>query len=97
MSGGHFNYEDSQLLGFADQLEQDIKFNDVKFVDTIHADSPFGYQLQPETLEYVKLMVKDLRKLGKLLHEYDWFVSDDTSEERFLDEARALYKTILPG
>ena len=29
MSGGHFNYEDSYLDSIAEQLEQDIKYNDI--------------------------------------------------------------------
>jgi hypothetical protein len=41
----------------------------------------------------MKNMVKELYKLKELLREYDLAVSCDTSEQRFLEKARLIYRT----
>ena len=92
MSGGHFDYQESYLGYIAEQLEQDIQSNDVEYDISRPADAPYGFQHQPETIEFMKNMVKELYKLKELLREYDLAVSCDTSEQRFLEKARLIYR-----
>lgn len=92
MSGGHFDYQESYLGYIAEQLEQDIEFNDVEYDISKPTDTPYGFQHPPETIENLKIMVDQLQKLQELLHEYDYAVSGDSSKERFLEKARAAYK-----
>lgn len=95
MSGGYFEYRDRELGYIADDLQDDIDYNDLDctvsssydgddFIDEKH----FGHHHSEETLVIMRGMVKDLRRLSKLLHEYDWYVSADTSEETFLERAK---------
>jgi hypothetical protein len=94
MSGGHFDYRQSYLGYIAEQLEEDIKYNDVEYDSSEKDDEHCGYQLQPETIEYMKMMVAELYKLKELLREYDYAVSGDTSEQSFLEAARLFYGAI---
>jgi hypothetical protein len=91
MSGGHFDYRQSYLGYIAEQLEEDIEYNDVEYDSSKMDDDHYGYQLQPETIGYMKIMVKELYKLKELLREYDYAVSGDTSEQSFLEAARLVY------
>ena len=93
MSGGHFDYEESHLGYIAEQLEQDIEFNDIEYDASSSTDDSYGYQHQPETIQYMKRMVEDLYKLKGLLREYDLAVSGDTSEQSFLEKARLIYRS----
>ncbi len=92
MSGGHFDYQESYLGYIVEQIEQDIEFNDIEYDHFKRMDTPYGFQHRPETIEYLKIMVDELNRLQKLLHEYDYAVSGDSSEERFLEQARSLYQ-----
>ena len=91
MSGGHFDYQQNYLGYIAEQLEQDIEFNDVEYDSSKSIGAPYGFQHQSEIIEYLKAMVDDLGRLRELLHEYDYVVSGDSSEECFLEKARAAY------
>ncbi len=97
MSGGHFDYQESYLAYIAEQLEQDIRFNDVEYDISKPNDTPYGFQHQPETIGYLKSMVDELYRLQDLLHAYDYAVSGDSSEEQFLQKARAVYRRGLGG
>ncbi|MCD4823392.1 MAG: hypothetical protein K8S55_02195 [Phycisphaerae bacterium] len=92
MSGGHFEYQESYLGYIAEQLEKDIKYNDVEYDLAKSADTPYGFQHQPETIEFMKNMVKELYNLEELLREYDLAVSGDTREQNFLEKARLVYR-----
>jgi len=91
VSGGHFDNEENYLEYIAEQLEQDIEFNDINYDSSKPYDSPYGFQHKPETIGYLKIMVKELYKLKELLREYDLAVSGDTSEQSFLETARLVY------
>lgn len=80
MSGGHFGYQDRHLEDIVEQLDKDIEYN-------VH-------KLQPETIEYLKRMSSDLDVLRVLLNEYDLAVCGDTSEEKFLENARPIYQEL---
>ncbi len=92
MSGGHFDHNNSYLGYIADQIEQDIEFNDIEYDYASSVDTPYGFQHSPETIEYLKFMVADLRKLQDLLHKYDYAVSGDSSIDLFLETAKAVYR-----
>lgn len=92
MSGGHFDYQESRLGYIAEQLEQDIEFNDAEYDSSKPTNTPYGFQHTPETIEYLKIMVDELNRLKELLHEYDYAVSGDSSIERFIEEARLVYR-----
>jgi len=93
MSGGHFEYQESYLGYIAEQLEKDIEYNDVEYDIAKSADAPYGFQHQPETIEFMKNMVKELYKLEELLREYDLAVSGDTRKQNFLEKARSVYRS----
>lgn len=93
MSGGHFDYRESYLGYIAEQLEQDVEYNDVEYDSSKPADSPYGFQHQAETVAYLKIMTTELYKLKDLLREYDLAVSGDTSEKSFLEKARSVYRS----
>lgn len=97
MSGGHFDYQENYLGYIAEQLEQDIEFNDVEYDSSKPIDTPYGFQHQPETMEYLKIMVDELNRLQELLHEYDYAVSGDSSIGQFLEKARAVYQREVGG
>lgn len=97
MSGGHFDYQENYLGYIAEQLEQDIEFNDVEYDSSKPIDTPYGFQHQPETIEYLKIMVDDLNRLQELLHEYDYAVSGDISIGQFLEKARTVYRRNVGG
>jgi hypothetical protein len=97
MSGGHFDYQESYLGYIADQLERDIKYNDVDYDSSKPIDTPYGFQHSPETLWYLKSMVGELQRLQELLHDYDYAVSGDSSIERFLEKARSVYQRKAGG
>ena len=85
MSGGHFDYQELHLGYIADQLEQDIKFNDIQpnNITSRYVDECFGFQLKPKTIQFLKGIVAQLRQLEIILHKYDYVVSGDASEEDF--------------
>jgi len=91
MSGGHFDYKDSYLGYIAEQLEQNVGFNDIEDNIAMSSDEHYGFQHQPETIEFVKIMIEELYKLKDLLREYDYYVSGDSAEENFLAQARLVY------
>jgi len=97
MSGGGFDYKESYLGYIAKPLEKDIEFNDVQYDSIKPIDTPYGFQHQPETIEYLKIMVDKLNRLQELLHQYDYAVSGDSSTERFLEKARTFYRKKVGG
>ena len=97
MSGGHFDYRESYLEYIAEQLEQDIEFNEVEYDSSKPPDASYGFQHGAETIDYLKLMVDELHKLRDLLHEYDYAVSGDSSIDQFLEKARTIYRKQVGG
>lgn len=85
MSGGHFNFEEFHLDYLAEQLEQDIKYNEVPWDNPVkNGDEEYsGFQLEPKTIEYLKGVTSQLGDLRRVLREYDLAVSGDTCEKTF--------------
>jgi len=97
MSGGHFDYQENYLRYIAEQLEKEIEFNDVEYDSSKPIDTSYGFQHQPEIIEYLKIMVDELNRLQELLHEYDYAISGDSSIEQFLEKARSVYRRKVGG
>ena len=85
MSGGHFSYDDAYLDYIAEQLEQDIKYNDAPWNNPVVVDGEehHGSQLEPKTLHFLQDAAQQLRQLRRVLREYDLAVSGDTCEKTF--------------
>lgn len=85
MSGGHFNYDDAYLDYIAEQLEQDIKYNDVSWNKPVEVEGEdhYGYQLELKTIHFLQDAAQQLRQLRRVLREYDLAVSEDTCEKTF--------------
>mgnify|MGYP001424812085 CR=1 FL=1 len=90
MSGGHFDYEDMRIYDIACRIKKDIRINNQPNSD--------GYCVgwKPETMEYVKALLRDVIKIHGLLHEYDWAISDDSCEDEFLQVAKQVYGETVP-
>ena len=90
MSGGRIDYRNEGLELIAESIEFDLANND--HVNSETSDNEvWGLNWKPETLVYVKRMLEDVKSLNRLLHEYDWAVCDDSCEDEFLQEAKAVY------
>ena len=83
MSGGHFNYRQAHLGYIADQLEEDIQYNDVSWDQPVRKDGEehSGYQFSSETIAIMKNTVQQLRDLEYVLRELDLAMSGDTGED----------------
>lgn len=84
MSGGAFDYRDSELNDLQGMVAKEIGY-----IEYCANDSEYEYN--PKTLEYMKAICRDLGKLAKAMHSLDWFVSGDTSEETFISDYENLY------
>lgn len=96
MSGGHFDYQDNRIEDMMDIIKHDIKYNDVEWnydPETGESVDDYGFQHSKETIAILKKLLKDMKKVMDVLHAYDWYVSGDTCEETFLEEAKKYYKT----
>lgn len=85
MSGGHFDHEEAYLDYIAEQLEQDIKYNEVSWDQPVKKDDEeyYGFQLETKTIDFLKDVARQLRELRTVLREYDLAVSGDTCEKTF--------------
>lgn len=84
MSGGTFDYRDNEL-----NYLQGMVAKEIGYIEYCASDSEYPYN--PKTLEYMKAICSDLGKLAKAMHSLDWFVSGDTSEEKFISDYEKLY------
>lgn len=73
MSGGHFNYNQSNISDIANEIERLILTND--------PTNWYGYS--PETLEEFKKAVILLREAYIYVHRIDWLISGDDGEVTF--------------
>lgn len=85
MSGGAFNYKDNEL-----HYLQGMVAKEIGYIEYCANDSD-EYEYNPKTLEYMKAICSDLGKLSKAMHSLDWFVSGDTSEDKFISDYEKLY------
>lgn len=84
MSGGAFDYRDSVLTDLQDMIAREIGY--------IQYGSNYSdYKYNEKTVEYMKNIAHDLERLSKVVHSLDWFISGDTSEEKFISDYESLY------
>ena len=85
VSGGHFDYKQVYLGYIADQLDEDIQYNDVSWEDPVKVDGEeySGYQFSPQTIAFMKDTVHQLRDFEATLQEFDLAMAGDTCEETF--------------
>ncbi len=85
MSGGHYNYDEARLGYIADQLEDDIKYNDISWETPAKVDGKeyYGFHLSKETVKFMEDTVKQLRHLEFTIRQLDLVIEGDTSEEIF--------------
>lgn len=84
MSGGAFDYRDNEL-----NYLQGMVAKEIGYIEYCANDDEYAYN--PKTLEYMKAICSDLGKLAKAMHSLDWFISGDTSEEKFISDYENLY------
>lgn len=86
MSGGHFEYQQFRLHDIAQEIEHLIAINEDssknEFGDTV------GKFYSKETIGQFVKAVKLLDEVGDLVHEIDYLISGDTSEETFLERTK---------
>jgi len=85
MSGGHFNHEESYLDYIAEQLERDIKYNEIPWDNPVvdGDEEHYGFQLETKTIDFLKDVARQLKEFRTVLREYDLAVSGDTCEKTF--------------
>ena len=84
MSGGHFDYRESELTCLQGMVAKEIGY-----IEYCANDNEYEYK--PKVLEYMKAICRDLGKLAKAMHSLDYFVSGDTSEEKFISDYKDIY------
>lgn len=87
MSGGHFYYLQNRLNDIIEQLESDIKFNDVP-PNEASLDEPSGPQFGEQGLRGMRALLSLCQNAKALLDAYDLAVSCDTSEDAFVEDAQ---------
>jgi hypothetical protein len=85
MSGGAFDYRDSELADLQGMVAREIGLYEYGCADDSYKPK------DPRTLSYMKLICEELGKLAKVMHSLDWFVSGDTSEETFISDYENIY------
>lgn len=85
MSGGAFGYRGRTLVDLQDMIAREIGY--IKY----GSNSSCVDNYNPKTPIYMKLICEDLCKLSKVIHSLDWFISGDTSEEKFISDYEKIY------
>lgn len=85
MSGGIFDYRDNVLFDLKDMIAREIGLYEYG------GNNEDWRSNNPKVIEYMKVICKDLGKLGNALHSLDWYLSGDTSEEEFISDYENLY------
>jgi hypothetical protein len=86
MSGGAFDYRDNTLFDLKDMVAREIGLYEYGCADESYKPK------DSRVLTYMKLICEDLGKLGNVLHSLDWYLSGDTSEEKFISDFKNIYK-----
>ena len=86
MSGGAFDYKDNFLFDLKDMVAREIGLHEYG------GNNEDWRSNNPKVVEYMKVICKDLGRLGNILHSLDWYLSGDTSEEKFITDFENVYK-----
>jgi hypothetical protein len=76
MSGGHYDYEQSALTRIRYLMQEDLAR-----IGTMNEWEETTYQLEPSTVDAIKLAMELLAITEKLVHDIDWCLSGDTGED----------------
>jgi hypothetical protein len=76
MSGGHYNYEQYALTRIREGMCEDLER-----IGTMNEWEETPYQLEPSTVDAIKLAMELLAITEKLVHDIDWCLSGDTGED----------------
>lgn len=69
MSGGHYDHKQYDLENLAGRVEEDMR----------------RYDAGDLALARMQEIAEDLRRLSENVHHLDWWLSDDTGEDDFVD------------
>ena len=89
MSGGHYNYEQSALTRIRDGMLEDLER-----IGTMNQWEETPYQLEPSTVEAIKLAIALLQITEQLVHDIDWCLSGDTGEDTLKEQTEENRKLI---
>jgi alanine-alpha-ketoisovalerate/valine-pyruvate aminotransferase len=92
MSGGHFGncgYDYHKLYQFADELEEEIRNNNV--------EQEYGYtpNHEPEVIEYLKEQVPKMRKMAEIMRHVDYLYSGDHGDDSFMERVKEVEEKYL--
>lgn len=82
MSGGHFDYKQHCISDIIEQLEYEIKRNNMKGVNEF--GDPISYGLSQQTINFFKTTIKKLKEVYEDVYKIDYLLSGDDSEDTFL-------------
>jgi len=74
MSGGHYDYATSKILGLVNDIQHDIETLSVPSTDR------YGFEnqvLEPEAIAAMLTCVEALKRIDRLAHSVEWFMSGD--------------------
>ena len=91
MSGGHYNYEQSALTRIRDGMREDLER-----IGTQNRWEDIPYQLDPSTVDAIKLAMSLLEITEQLVHDIDWCMSGDTGEDTLKAQAEK-HRTLIKG
>ena len=83
MSGGSFNYTESELNYLREMVAKEIGY-----IEHCYDDE---HSYNPKTIKYMKAICNDLGKLAKVMKSLDYFVSGDTCEDKFISDYEKAY------
>jgi len=81
MSGGYFDYKQYEIDTIADSINQLIKNNVSREIDSFGDE--IGRKYPVDIIEKFKLTVKTLRLAAVMAQRVDWLVSGDDGEDSF--------------
>ncbi len=89
MSGGHYNYDQYALTRIREGMRADLER-----IGTMNEWEETTYQLEPSTVESIKLAMELLAITEKLVHDIDWCLSGDTGEDTLARQMKEHRKDI---
>ncbi len=84
MSGGYFYCREHGLLEVAEEIKHLIKSNEDSSVNSY--GETVGKFYNHEIIEKFTIAMDAVKKTYRMIHEIDYLISGDTSEDTFLEE-----------
>ena len=89
MSGGHYNYDQYVLTRIRERMCEDLER-----IGTMNEWEETPYQLEPSTVDAIKLAMELLAITERLVHDIDWCLSGDTGEDTLARDMNTCRKDI---